>query len=101
MGGYNSKSKRNSEYVFNKITATTKMINDDLLLYSNNTESINIIKTNNSYKFIINDKKCNDELFINLTDLLNNYIKNNFLIFNEDFPLINIEGIEKYIINLM
>ena len=101
MGGYNSKSKGNSEYVFNKITATTKMINDDLLLYSNNTELIDIIKINNSYKFIINDKKCNDELFINLTDLLNNYIKNNFLIFNKDFPLINIEGIEKYIIKLM
>jgi hypothetical protein len=77
------------------------MINDDLLLYNNNTELINIIKINNSYKFIINDKKCNDELFINLTDLLNNYIKNNFLIFNEDFPLINIEGIENHIIKLM
>jgi hypothetical protein len=101
MGVNNSKSKGNSEYVCNKITATTKMINDDLLLYSNNIELIDIIKINNSYKFIINDKKCNNELFINLTDLLNNYIKNNFLIFNEDFPIINIEGIEKHIIKLM
>jgi len=101
MGGYNSKSKRNSEYVFNKITATTKMINDDLLLYSNNTELINIIKINNSYKFIINDKKCNNIFIINLTDLLNDYIKNKFLIFNEDFPIINIEGIENHIIKLM
>ena len=101
MGGNNSKSKGNSEYVFNKITATTKMINDDLLLYSNNIELFDIIKINNSYKFIINDKKCNNELFINLTDLLNDYIKNNFLIFDENFPIINIEGIEKHIINLM
>jgi hypothetical protein len=101
MGVNNSKSKGNSEYVCNKITATTKMINDDLLLYSNNIELIDIIKINNSYKFIINDKKCNNKLFINLTDLLNDYIKNNFLIFDEDFPIINIEGIEKHIINLM
>jgi hypothetical protein len=37
-------------------------------------------------------------MIINLTIILNDYVSNNFLIFNEETPLINVEAIEKYII---
>jgi hypothetical protein len=79
------------------------MINDDITLYNNNLNFIKIIKINNSHKFVINEniyKKygINNDMIINLTIILNDYVSNNFLIFNEKTPLINIEAIEKYII---
>jgi hypothetical protein len=94
----------NNEYICNKISSKTKMINNDLTLYNNNLEAINIIKINKSYKFVINENIYNNidiniDIIINLTIILNEYVSNNFLIFNEETPLINIEAIEKYIIN--
>ncbi len=94
MGNYVSK---NNEYICNKITSKIKMINNDLTLYNNNLEVIKIIKIKNVYKFVINDN-INNDIIINLTIILNDYGSNNFLIFNEETPLINIEAIEKYII---
>ena len=94
----------NNEYICNKITSKTKIINDDLTLYNNNLDFIKIIKINKSYKFLINENIYNNidiniDIIINLTIILNDYVSNNFLIFNEETPLINIEAIEKYIIN--
>lgn len=95
----------NNEYICNKITSKTKMINNDLILYNNNLDCIKIIKIkkNDEYKFIINENiykndDINNDFIINLTIILNEYISNNFLIFDEETPLINIEAIEKYII---
>ena len=93
----------NNEYICNKITSKTKIINDDLTLYNNNLDFIKIIKINKSYKFLINENIYNNidiniDIIINLTIILNDYVSNNFLIFNEETPLINIEAIEKYII---
>jgi len=98
----------NNEYICNKITSKTKMINNDLILYNNNLDSIKIIKIikikkKDEYKFVINENIYNNidiniDIIINLTIILNNYVSNNFLIFNEKTPLINIEAIEKYII---
>ena len=99
----------NNEYICNKITSKTKMINNDLILYNNNLYSIKIIKIikikkKDEYKFIINENIYNNidiniDIIINLIIILNDYVSNNFLIFNEETPLINIEAIEKYIIN--
>ena len=92
----------NNEYICNKIKSKTKIINDDLTLYNNNLDSIKIITINKSYKFVINEniyKNDNiNDIIINLTIILNDYVSNNFLIFDEDLPLINIDAIEKYII---
>jgi hypothetical protein len=99
----------NNEYICNKITSKTKMINNDLTLYNNNLDSIKIIKIKkkDEYKFVINENiyknydinnDINNDFIINLTIILNEYISNNFLIFDEEIPLINIEEIEKYII---
>jgi hypothetical protein len=93
----------NNEYICNKITSKTKMINNDLTLYNNNLESIKIIKINKKYKFIINENiyinnDINNDIIINLVIILNEYISKDFLIFNEEIPLINIDAIEKYII---
>ena len=93
----------NNEYICNKITSKTKIINDDLTLYNNNLDFIKIIKINKSYKFLINENIYNNidiniDIIINLTIILNDYVSNNFLIFDEETPLINIEAIEKYII---
>jgi hypothetical protein len=99
MGNYVS---NNNEYICNKITSKTKMINDDLTLYNNNLDYIKIIKINKLYKFIINENIYNNDInidiIINLTIILNEYVSNDFLIFNEENPLINIDAIEKYII---
>lgn len=103
----NNTSNNNNEYICNKIKSKTKMINDDLTLYNSNLDYIKIIKINKSYKFVINEniyKKidtCSDtniDNIINLTIILNNYVSNNFLIFDDKSSLINIEAIEKYII---
>ena len=102
----------NNEYICNKITSKTKMINNDLILYNNNLYSIKIIKIikikkKDDYKFVINENiykndginnDINIDFIINLTIILNEYITNNFLIFDEETPLINVEAIEKYII---
>ena len=93
----------NNEYICNKIKSKTKMINDDLTLYNNNLESIKIITINKSYKFVINENiykndDMNIDIIINLIIVLNDYISNHFLIFDEVQPLINIEAIEKHII---
>jgi hypothetical protein len=97
----------NNEYICNKIKSKTKMINDDLTLYNNNLDAIKIITINKSYKFVINENIYNNiyknddmniDIIINLIIILNDYISNHFLIFNEDKPLINIDAIEKYII---
>ena len=96
-----NKVSNNNEYICNKITSKTKMINNDLTLYNNNLDFIKIIKIKDEYKFVINDvinNVINNDIIINLTIILNNYVSNNFLIFNEETPLINIEAIEKYII---
>ena len=105
MGNYvsNNNVSNNNEYICNKITSKTKIINDDLTLYNNNLDFIKIIKINKSYKFLINENIYNNidiniDIIINLTIILNDYVSNNFLIFNEETPLINIEAIEKYII---
>ena len=105
MGNYvsNNNVSNNNEYICNKITSKTKIINDDLTLYNNNLDFIKIIKINKSYKFLINENIYNNidiniDIIINLTIILNDYLSNNFLIFNEETPLINIEAIEKYII---
>ena len=104
MGNYVSKKiSNNNEYICNKITSKTKMINNDLTLYKNNLDYIKIIKIKDLYKFIINENIYNNidiniDIIINLTIILNDYVSNNFLIFNEETPLINIEAIEKYII---
>jgi hypothetical protein len=87
----------NNEYICNKITSKTKMINNDLILYNNNLDYIKIIKIKGVYKFVTNND-INNDMIINLIIILNNYVSNNFLIFNESSPLINIEAIEKYII---
>lgn len=103
----NNISNNNNEYICNKIKSKTKMINDDLTLYNSNLDYIKIIKINKSYKFIINENiykkidtrsNTNIDNIINLTIILNDYVSNNFLIFNEGIPLINIDAIEKYII---
>lgn len=101
----NNTSNNNNEYICNKIKSKTKMINDDLTLYNSNLDYIKIIKINKSYKFVINeniykkiDRNSDIDNIINLTIILNDYVSNNFLIFNEDTPLINIDVIEKYII---
>jgi hypothetical protein len=93
----------NNEYICNKIKSKTKMINDDLTLYNNNLESIKIITINKSHKFVINENiyknnGINNNIIINLIIVLNDYVSNNFLIFDEEQPLINIDAIEKYII---
>jgi hypothetical protein len=93
----------NNEYICNKITSKTKMINNDLTLYNNNLDSIKIIKIKDVYKFVINENiykngDINIDIIINLTIILNEYVSNNFLIFDEETPLINVEAIEKYII---
>jgi hypothetical protein len=92
----------NNEYICNKIKSKTKIINDDLTLYNNNLDSIKIITINKTHKFIVNEniyKNGNiNDIIINLTIILNDYVTNNFLIFDEDQPLINIDAIEKYII---
>jgi hypothetical protein len=92
----------NNEYICNKIKSKTKIINDDLTLYNNNLDSIKIITINKTHKFIVNEniyKNGNiNDIIINLTIILNDYVTNNFLIFNEGQPLINIDAIEKYII---
>ena len=92
----------NNEYICNKIKSKTKIINDDLTLYNNNLDSIKIITINKTHKFIVNEniyKNGNiNDIIINLTIILNDYVSNNFLIFDEDQPLINIDAIEKYII---
>ena len=93
----------NNEYIYNKITSKTKIINNDLTLYNNNLDSIKINKIKGVYKFVINENiyknnDINNDIIINLTIILNDYVSNNFLIFNEETPLINIEAIEKYII---
>lgn len=100
MGNYVS---NNNEYICNKITSKTKIINNDLTLYKNNLDYIKIIKIKDVYKFVINENIYNNidiniDIIINLTIILNDYVSNNFLIFNEKTPLINIEAIEKYII---
>jgi hypothetical protein len=92
-----NKVSNNNEYICNKITSKTKMINNDLTLYNNNLDFIKIIKIKDEYKFVINDV-INNDIIINLTNILNDYVSNNFLIFDEETPLINIEAIEKYII---
>ena len=93
----------NNEYICNKITSKTKMINNDLTLYNNNLDAIKIITINKKYKFVINENIYNNidiniDIIINLIIILNEYVSNNFLIFYEDQPLINIDAIEKYII---
>ena len=93
----------NNEYICNKIKSKTKMINDDLTLYNNNLDAIKIITINKSHKFVINENiyknnGINNNIIINLIIVLNDYVSNNFLIFDEDKPLINIDAIEKYII---
>jgi len=98
-----NKVSNNNEYICNKITSKIKMINNDLTLYNNNLYAIKIITINKKYKFVINDNIDNNidnniDIIINLTIILNEYVSNNFLIFNEDIPLINIDAIEKYII---
>ncbi len=98
-----NKVSSNNEYICNKIKSKTKMINDDLTLYNNNLESIKIITINKSHKFIINENiyknnGINNNIIINLIIVLNDYVSNNFLIFDEEQPLINIDAIEKYII---
>jgi hypothetical protein len=104
MGNYVSDNiSNNNEYICNKITSKTKMINNDLTLYNNNLDSIKIIKIKNAYKFIINENiyknvDINIDIIINLTIILNEYVSNNFLIFDKETPLINVEAIEKYII---
>jgi len=104
MGNYVSNNiSNNNEYICNKITSKTKMINNDLTLYNNNLDFIKIIKINKKYKFVINENiyinnDINNDIIINLTIILNEYVSNNFLIFDEETPLINIESIEKYII---
>jgi hypothetical protein len=104
MGNYVSNNiSNNNEYICNKIISKTKMINNDLTLYNNNLEYIKIIKINKKYKFVINENiyinnDINNDIIINLTIILNEYVSNNFLIFNEETPLINVESIEEYII---
>ena len=112
MGNYMSNKtsnniSNNNEYICNKITSKTKMINDDITLYNNNLNFIKIIKINKKYKFVINENiyinndinnDLNNDLIINLTIILNEYISKDFLIFDEEIPLINVEAIEKYII---
>ena len=98
MGNNMSNNQYNNEYICNKITSKTKIINNDLTLYNNNLDSIKIIRIKEGvYKFVINDN-INNDMIINLTIILNDYVSNNFLIFNEETPLINVEAIEKYII---
>jgi hypothetical protein len=104
MGNNMSKNQYNNEYICNKITSKTKIINNDLTLYNNNLDFIKIITIKEGvYKFIINENiyknyDINNDMIINLTIILNDYVSNNFLIFNEETPLINVEAIEKYII---
>ncbi len=98
-----NKVSSNNEYICNKIKSKTKMINDDLTLYNNNLEYIKIITINKSHKFVINENiykndDMNIDIIINLIIVLNDYVSNNFLIFDEEQPLINIDAIEKYII---
>jgi hypothetical protein len=98
-----NKISNNNEYICNKITSKTKMINDDLTLYNNNLDYIKIIIIKDVYKFIINENIYNDidiniDIIINLIIVLNDYVSNNFLIFDKYKPLINIDAIEKYII---
>ncbi len=98
-----NKISNNNEYICNKITSKTKMINDDLTLYNNNLDYIKIIIIKDVYKFIINETIYNNidiniDIIINLTIVLNDYVSNNFLIFDKYKPLINIDAIEKYII---
>ena len=98
-----NKISNNNEYICNKITSKTKMINDDLTLYNNNLDYIKIIIIKDVYKFIINETIYNNidiniDIIINLTIILNDYVSNNFLIFDKYKPLINIDAIEKYII---
>ena len=94
----------NNEYICNKITSKTKIINNDLTLYNNNLDSIKIIKIKEGvYKFVINENiykndNINNDIIINLTIILNDYVSNNFLIFDDNSVLINIDAIEKYII---
>jgi hypothetical protein len=98
-----SNSISNNDYICNKITSKTKIIDNDLTLYKNNLDFIKIIQINNSHKFVINENiyknyDINNDMIINLTIILNEYISKDFLIFNEEIPLINVESIEKYII---
>ena len=93
----------NNEYIYNKITSKTKIINNDLTLYNNNLDSIKINKIKGVYKFVINENiyknnDINNDIIINLTIILNDYVSNNFLIFDGNSVLINIDVIEKYII---
>jgi hypothetical protein len=79
------------------------MINNDLILYNNNLDAIKIIIINKTHKFILNENiynknDMNIDIIINLIIILNEYVSNNFLIFDEVKPLINIDAIEKYII---
>ena len=85
MGNYvsNNNVSNNNEYICNKITSKTKIINDDLTLYNNNLDFIKIIKINKSYKFLINENIYNNidiniDIIINLTIILNDYVSNNF-----------------------
>ena len=102
MGSGVSSSKINNEYIYQKVQAKIKAINNDLVLLNNNKKYIKIVLINNTFRFIINNEM-NDlasEVIIHLVIILNEYAKRGYLIIKDEKskPLINIDTIEKDII---
>lgn len=89
----------NNEYIYHKVQAKIKAINNDLILLNNNKNFIKIVFINGTFRFIINHHT-NDipsEIIVHLVVILNEYAKRNYLIIKDENskPLINIDAIEK------